>query len=87
MSKDKVSEVTKARKAQVYQNEALAGLKALRKKGILTREQFRRLSYQAGLPNGLKGSPMVTNYVPDPKFKGKKGTAPLVAVRQQLVRV
>lgn len=80
------SDVKKSRKAQMYQNEQLEALKDLRKRGLLSRQQFRALCFAKGLqqnPNKNPWSPMTTTYE---LVKRRDGTREVQVTEQQLVR-
>lgn len=55
-------EVQNVRRAQMDKNTALDNFKKLRKNGVLTRQQFRTLTFDKGLQGSTKGSPLITTY-------------------------
>ena len=62
---------------------ALADFQRLRRDGVLTRQQFRRIMFDKGLQSGVKGSPMITTY--EIEKQGKKKV--LVTKTQQWTRI
>lgn len=54
--------VQNTRRAQMDKNAALESFKRLRRDGILTRQQFRTLTFDKGLQGSTKGSPLITTY-------------------------
>lgn len=55
-------EVQSNRRTQMDKASALEGLKRLRRDGVLTRQQFRTLTFDKGLQGSTKGSPIITTY-------------------------
>lgn len=70
------------RKSQQDRNDLLASYKELRRRGILSRQEFRLMTFDKGLQGSTKGSPMVTKY--DIVKNGKKKE--LVVKNQQWTR-
>lgn len=58
---DKKEQIS-TRKSQQERNELLASYKELRRRGILTRQEFRLMTFDKGLQGSTKGSPMITTY-------------------------
>lgn len=61
MEKNK-KEAQNTRRAQIDKNIALESFKKLRQQGILTRQQFRTITFDKGLQGSTKGSPLITTY-------------------------
>ncbi len=61
MEKNK-KEAQNTRRAQMDKNTALESFKKLRQQGILTRQQFRTITFDKGLQGSTKGSPLITTY-------------------------
>lgn len=55
-------EVQNSRRAQMDKVSALESFKKLRAAGVLTRQQFRTITFDKGLQGSTKGSPMITTY-------------------------
>jgi len=62
MSKEVKDEVQTSRQEKMSKAEQLAGLKKLRRAGILTRQQFRLLTWDKQLQGSTKGVPLCTHY-------------------------
>lgn len=62
MAKEIKDEVQVLRKDKQTKAEQLAGLKRLRRDGVITRQQFRLWTFEKGLQGSTKGSPMITHY-------------------------
>lgn len=62
MSKEVKDEVQSSRQEKMSKAEQLAGLKQLRRAGILTRQQFRLLTWDKQLQGSTKGVPEITTY-------------------------
>lgn len=58
MAKQDDKAVKNTRRDQMNKSEQLQGLLELRRKGILTRQQFRLQTFEKGLQGSTKGSPM-----------------------------
>lgn len=72
-----------SQRAKSDRQEALASFQRLRRDGVLTRQQFRRIMFDKGLQSGVKGSPMITTY--EIEKQGKKKV--LVTKTQQWTRI
>lgn len=55
-------EVQNTRRAQMDKASALESFKKLRAAGVLTRQQFRTITFDKGLQGSTKGSPLITTY-------------------------
>lgn len=55
-------EVKQSRRQKIEAFEALEGFKKLRRDGIITRQQFRLITFDKGLQSSTKGSPLITTY-------------------------
>ncbi|EBS4516720.1 hypothetical protein DQT32_04830 [Salmonella enterica subsp. enterica serovar Braenderup] len=64
-------EVKSTRKDRMFKNEQLEALLDLRKRGILTRQQFRLQTFDKGLQGSTKGSPMYNAFELEKQGKGK----------------
>ena len=62
MSKEVKDEVQSSRQEKMSKAEQLAGLKQLRRAGVLTRQQFRLLTWDKQLQGSTKGVPEITTY-------------------------
>lgn len=62
MSKEVKDEVQSTRQEKQTKAEQLAGLKELRRNGVLTRQQFRLLTWDKQLQGSTKGVPQHTSY-------------------------
>lgn len=62
MSKEVKDEVQSTRQEKMSKAEHLANLKELRRKGILTRQQFRLLTWDKQLQGSTKGVPLFTEF-------------------------
>lgn len=71
MAKKDKEVVKSARKERMVKSEQLEALLDLRKRGILTRQQFRLQTFDKGLQSGTKGSPMYTSFELEKQGKGK----------------
>ena len=76
-------EVQNTRRAKQDATSALEGFKRLRRDGVLTRQQFRRITFDKKLQGSTKGSPMITTY--EIEKQGKKKV--LVVKNQQWTRI
>ncbi|AQW88642.1 hypothetical protein pEaSNUABM50_00115 [Erwinia phage pEa_SNUABM_50] len=71
MAKQNDKDVKSTRKELMYKNEQLENLLELRRKGILTRQQFRLLTFDKGLQGSTKGSPLIEVFELEKQGKGK----------------
>lgn len=55
-------EVQNSRRAQMDKATALESFKKLRAAGVLTRQQFRTITFDKGLQGSTKGSPLIKTY-------------------------
>lgn len=78
MEQTNKKEVQNTRRAQMDKTSALEGFKRLRRDGVLTRQQFRTLTFDKGLQGSTKGSPMITTY-----NVVKKGNKKVLEVKTQ----
>ncbi len=62
MTKEVKDEVQNTRQEKMSKAEQLAGLKKLRRAGVLTRQQFRLLTWDKQLQGSTKGVPQHTVY-------------------------
>ncbi|WNA15818.1 hypothetical protein XaC1_175 [Xanthomonas phage XaC1] len=62
MAKEVKDEVQSLRKDKLSKAEQLSELKELRRKGVLSRQLFRLLTWDKGLQGSTKGSPEITTY-------------------------
>lgn len=62
MEKNNKKDVQNSRRAKLDANTALDSFKKLRRNGVLTRQQFRTITFDKGLQSSTKGSPLITTY-------------------------
>lgn len=72
------------RKEKVSKGEQLASLKNLRRRGILTRQQFRLMTFERSLQGSTKGSPMITEYT---EVKDKVDGRKVLVTQKQWTRI
>lgn len=68
---DKDNDVKSVRKDRLNKNEQLAALIDLRRRGVITRAQFRLQTFDKGLQGSTKGSPMYNAFELEKQGKGK----------------
>ncbi|SOK58387.1 hypothetical protein [Yersinia phage fHe-Yen9-04] len=85
MAKQDDKALKSTRKDRLYKNEQLDALLDLRRKGVLTRQQFRLQTFDKGLQGSTKGSPMYNAFELE-KVNGSK-KAILVEKTKQWVRI
>lgn len=79
MAKTTTADAKNARKSKLIQGEQLDALKDLRKRGVLTRQQFRTLCFDKGLQQNENRGPWSPEYVSHELVKHRDGTKEIVS--------